>query len=65
MEGYVWYHKRIYSGTKEEYFEFCDKHEDVELVMTLYNTTPEKLETVAANLNNSNFIENLQKRGKK
>lgn len=65
MKGYVWYREKIHSGTKEEYLEFCQRYgdEETELVMTLYDTTPDKLKIIADNLNKSNFIEHLKNRG--
>lgn len=65
MKGYVWYCEKIYSGTEEEYWKFCDQNDHVELVMTLYDTTGEKLKTIANSLNNSNFLDHLNNRTKK
>lgn len=62
MEGYIWYYKKIYSGTKEEYLEFCQEFNEVELIMKLQVASPAELQKVAENLNRSNFLQALRDR---
>ena len=62
MEGYIWYYKKIYSGTKQEYLEFCQEFKNVELIMKLQVSSTEELKKVADNLNKSNFLQALRDR---
>ena len=62
MEGYIWFHKEIYGGTKSDFLEFQKKNTEAELLMKMYISSLRELETIAQNLNRSNVLTEIQSR---
>lgn len=56
MEGYIWFHQQFFGGSKDEFEEYCSKHEEARLVMRYFAQSKGQLEKIAENLNNSNLL---------